>query len=238
MPSAQLEVAIQACRKAGNFINRESLDLSAIEAREKAPFDFVSRVDTGAQERITSIIRQYFPKDSIVAEESGTIVNPGADGVWYVDPLDGTTNFLHGFPHYAVSIAYALKGRVMAAAVYDPVKDELFSAERSRGAFLNNARIRVSGRTDMSKSLIGTGFPFRFRRTSAAAPAARAAAASAASIRIAFFFLPRFLVKRAISFFFASPAASGGTITAAAFCSPILNPFRPGKLSAHPTFMY
>ena len=83
MPSAQLEVAIQACRKAGNFINRESLDLSAIEAREKAPFDFVSRVDTGAQERITSIIRQYFPKDSIVAEESGTIVNPGADGVWY-----------------------------------------------------------------------------------------------------------------------------------------------------------
>ena len=161
MPSAQLEVAIQACRKAGNFINRESLDLSAIEAREKAPFDFVSRVDTGAQERITSIIRQYFPKDSIVAEESGTIVNPGADGVWYVDPLDGTTNFLHGFPHYAVSIAYALKGRVMAAAVYDPVKDELFSAERSRGAFLNNARIRVSGRTDMSKALIGTGFPFR-----------------------------------------------------------------------------
>ena len=84
MPSAQLEVAIQACRKAGNFINRESLDLSAIEAREKAPFDFVSRVDTGAQERITSIIRQYFPKDSIVAEESGTIVNPGADasGTW------------------------------------------------------------------------------------------------------------------------------------------------------------
>ena len=78
-----------------------------------------------------------------------------------MDPLDGTTNFLHGFPHYAVSIAYALKGRVMAAAVYDPVKDELFSAERSRGAFLNNARIRVSGRTDMSKALIGTGFPFR-----------------------------------------------------------------------------
>ena len=161
MPSAQLEVAIQACRKAGSFINRESLDLDSIEAREKAPFDFVSRVDTGAQERITSIIRQYFPKDSIVAEESGAIINEGADGVWYVDPLDGTTNFLHGFPHYAVSIAYAYKGRVMAAAVYDPVKDELFSAERSRGAFLNNARIRVSGRIDMAKALIGTGFPFR-----------------------------------------------------------------------------
>lgn len=161
MPSAQLEVAIQACRKAGSFINRESLDLDSIEAREKAPFDFVSRIDTGAQERITSIIRQYFPKDSIVAEESGAIINEGADGVWYIDPLDGTTNFLHGFPHYAVSIAYAYKGRVMAAAVYDPVKDELFSAERSRGAFLNNARIRVSGRIDMAKALIGTGFPFR-----------------------------------------------------------------------------
>ncbi len=161
MSSAQLEVAMLACRKAGNFINRESLKLSGIEAREKAPFDFVSHVDTGAQEIITGIISQYFPKDTVIAEENGSAVNAGSENVWYVAPLDGTTNFLHGFPHYAVSIAHTVKGRVMAAAVYDPMKNELFSAERSRGAFLNNTRIRVSGRTEMSKALIGTGFPFR-----------------------------------------------------------------------------
>ena len=161
MASAHLEVAVQAARKAGNVINRESLNLAGIEAHEKAPFDFVSRVDTDCQNIITGIISQYFPKDGIIAEEGGVKVNPGADNVWIIDPLDGTTNFLHGFPHYAVSIAYAVKGRVMVAVVYDPAKNELFTAERSRGAFLNNRRIRVSGRTDFAKALIGTGFPFR-----------------------------------------------------------------------------
>lgn len=161
MASAQLEVAIQAARKAGNIINRESRNLDSLEVREKAPFDFVSRVDTDCQNVIVGIISQYFPHDGILAEESREAIHPESDHQWIIDPLDGTTNFLHGFPQYAVSIAYAVKGRVMVAVVYDPVKDELFSAERSRGAFLNNRRIRVSGRTDFAKALIGTGFPFR-----------------------------------------------------------------------------
>lgn len=161
MASAQLEVAIQAARRAGNMINRESLNLNAIEVQEKAPFDFVSRVDTTSQDIIKGIIGHYFPKDLIIAEEDGARFAADAKSAWIIDPLDGTTNFLHGFPHYAVSIAHAVGGRVMAAVVYDPAKNELFTAERSRGAFLNNRRIRVSGRTDFSHALIGTGFPFR-----------------------------------------------------------------------------
>ncbi len=161
MASAQLEVAIRAARKAGDIINRESRNIDTIEVSEKAPFDFVSRVDTDCQNVIVGIISQYFPRDGIVAEESGSNPHPESPNQWIVDPLDGTTNFLHGFPQYAVSIAYAVKGKVMVAVVYDPVKNELFTAERSRGAFLNNRRIRVSGRTDFEKSLIGTGFPFR-----------------------------------------------------------------------------
>lgn len=161
MASAQLEVAIQAARKAGNIINRASRDLDTLEVHEKAPFDFVSHVDTDCQNVIVGMISQYFPKDGIVAEEAKEAINPQSPNQWIIDPLDGTTNFLHGFPQYAVSIAYAVKGRVMVAVVYDPVKDELFTAERSRGAFLNNRRIRVSGRIDFGKALIGTGFPFR-----------------------------------------------------------------------------
>lgn len=161
MASAQLEVAIQAARRAGNLINRESRRIDELEVREKAPFDFVSQVDERCQDIIVEMIRHHFPKDGILAEEGREPINPKAPNQWIIDPLDGTTNFLHGFPQYAVSIAYAVKGRVMAAVVYDPVKNELFSAERSRGAFLNDKRIRVSGRTDFEQSLIGTGFPFR-----------------------------------------------------------------------------
>ncbi len=161
MASAQLEVAIQAARRAGNMINRESLNLSSIEVEEKAPFDFVSRVDTTSQDIITGLIKQYFPRDVIIAEEDRAPYAAEAASAWIIDPLDGTTNFLHGFPQYAVSIAYAVKGRVMVAVVYDPVKNELFTAERSRGAFLNNRRMRVSGRKEFSRALIGTGFPFR-----------------------------------------------------------------------------
>ena len=161
MASAQLDVAIQAARRAGNYINRESLSLDSIEVHEKAPFDFVSRVDTESQNIIKGLIAQYFPRDMIIAEEDHAKYVADAPAAWIIDPLDGTTNFLHGFPQYAVSIAYAVKGRVMVAVVYDTTKNELFTAERSRGAFLNNRRMRVSGRTEFSRALIGTGFPFR-----------------------------------------------------------------------------
>ena len=125
MASAQLEVAIQAARRAGNYINRESLSLDSIEVHEKAPFDFVSRVDTESQNIIKGLIAQYFPRDMIIAEEDHAKYVADAPAAWIIDPLDGTTNFLHGFPQYAVSIAYAVKGRVMVAVVYDPTKNEL-----------------------------------------------------------------------------------------------------------------
>lgn len=161
MPSAQLDIAVKAARAAGKIINHASLDLGHLDVQEKAPFDFVTAVDKKAQSTVVELIERYFPKDGIVAEENGMRTNAQSDRCWYIDPLDGTTNFMHGFPHYAVSIAYTVKGRVMVAVVYDPAKNELFTAERSKGAFLNNRRIRVSGRTDFSKALIGTGFPFR-----------------------------------------------------------------------------
>lgn len=161
MASPQLEVATKAALKAGKIINRASMNLDQIEVREKAPFDFVSRVDTDCQNAIVDMIRQYFPNDGIIAEEAGAVVNPNAEGMWIIDPLDGTTNFLHGFPQYAVSIAYRLRGRVVVGVVYDPTKNELFTAERGNGAFLNGKRIRVSTRKEMAQALIGTGFPFR-----------------------------------------------------------------------------
>ncbi|MBO5658278.1 MAG: inositol monophosphatase [Duodenibacillus sp.] len=161
MASAQLEVAIKAALKAGQIISRESRNLDGIDAQEKAQFDFVTRVDLDCQRAICDMIQRYFPRDGILAEEGGVRINPNAQNVWIIDPLDGTTNFMHGFPQYAVSIALAVKGRVVVAVVYDPNRNELFTAERGQGAFLNNKRIRVSGRKDFEKALIGTGFPFR-----------------------------------------------------------------------------
>lgn len=161
MASAQLEIAIKAALKAGKIISRESLRLDQIEIREKAQFDFVSQVDIECENTICEILHQYFPKDSIFTEESGSKFTESQDNTWIIDPLDGTTNFLHGFPQYCVSIALVQKGRVVVAVIYDPIRNELFTAERGKGAFLNNKRIRVSKCVDFERSLIGTGFPFR-----------------------------------------------------------------------------
>lgn len=161
MSSAQLEVAVQAALKAGKIINQSADRVDELDVREKSKFDFVSNVDTSCQEVICEMIQRYFPKDGIEAEESEKTINPKSRNRWIIDPLDGTTNFLHRFPQYAVSIAYAIDGKVMAGVVYDPVKGEMFTAERGKGAFLNKKRIRVSGRIDFSRALIGTGFPFR-----------------------------------------------------------------------------
>ena len=159
MASAQLEVAIKAAIKAGKIINRESMNIANVEVHEKAQFDFVSNVDTACEAAIIETLNQYFPSYGIIAEEGGRSGSIKSDYVWVIDPLDGTTNFLHGFPQYAVSIALTYKGRCVVAVVYDPTRNELFTAERGKGAFLNNKRIRVSGRTDFSQSLIETGLP-------------------------------------------------------------------------------
>ncbi|MFG6449563.1 inositol monophosphatase family protein [Roseateles sp. BYS180W] len=157
-----LNVAIKAARTAGSIINRASLDLDVLKINSKSPNDFVTEVDHAAEEAIISTLLAAYPDHSILAEESGrTHGNQTSEFQWIIDPLDGTTNFIHGFPVYAVSIALAHRGVVQQAVVYDPCRNDLFYATRGRGAYLNDRRLRVSRRTRMSDALIGTGFPFR-----------------------------------------------------------------------------
>ena len=157
-----LNIAVKAARSAGSVINRAALDLDVLKVGTKGPNDFVSEVDRKAEEIIIQTLLEAYPGHGVLAEESGR--EHGArdsDYVWIIDPLDGTTNFLHGFPVYAVSIALAFRGVVQQAVVYDPTRNDLFFASKGRGAFLNDRRLRVSKRTRLSDSLIGTGFPFR-----------------------------------------------------------------------------
>lgn len=157
-----LNTAVKAARKAGAIINRASLDLDLIRVASKGRSDFVTEVDRAAEEAIIDVLTTAYPNHAVLAEESGAS-NPegGREYTWIIDPLDGTTNFIHGFPQYAVSIALQHAGHITQAVVYDPTRNELFTASRGRGAFLNDRRIRVSRRTQLRDSLIGTGFPFR-----------------------------------------------------------------------------
>ena len=157
-----LNIAVKAARTAGSIINRAALDLEVLKIGSKGPNDYVSEVDRAAEEAIISTLLDAYPGHGILAEESGR--EHGArdsEYVWIIDPLDGTTNFLHGFPVYAVSIALAHRGVVQQAVVYDPTRNDLFFSSKGRGAFLNDRRLRVSKRLRLSDSLIGTGFPFR-----------------------------------------------------------------------------
>jgi myo-inositol-1(or 4)-monophosphatase len=157
-----LNIAVKAARAAGSIINRAALDLEVLKVGSKGPNDFVSEVDQAAEQAIIKILLEAYPGHGILAEESGR--EHGArdsEFVWIIDPLDGTTNFLHGLPVYAVSIALAHRGVVQQAVVYDPTRNDLFYSSRGRGAYLNDRRLRVSRRTRLGDSLIGTGFPFR-----------------------------------------------------------------------------
>ena len=156
-----LITAVKAARRAGQIINRASLDIEQIKVSVKQQADFVTEVDRLAEEAIIDILRDAYPEHSILAEESGTSGDSQAEYQWIIDPLDGTTNFIHGFPQYAVSIALAHRGVLSHAVVYDTSRNELFTASKGGGAFLNEKRIRVSKRTRLEESLIGTGFPYR-----------------------------------------------------------------------------
>jgi myo-inositol-1(or 4)-monophosphatase len=157
-----LTVAIKAARRAGGVINRAAQNLDLLQVSRKSHSDFVSEVDKMAEETIINTILDTYPKHSILAEESGTRGNQDQpEFQWIIDPLDGTTNFLHGFPQYSVSIALVHKGVLNQAVVYNPASNDLFVASRGHGAYLNDRRLRVSKRTHLSDSLIGTGFPFR-----------------------------------------------------------------------------
>lgn len=156
-----LNIAVEAARAAGNIIVRASKRMDKVAISEKNPNDFVTEVDQKAEKEIIYHIRKAYPTHSILAEESGQ--DGESDYQWIIDPLDGTRNFVHGFPHYAVSIAMLHKGRIEHAVIYDPVRDDLFTATRGRGAFLNNQRIRVGTRKKLNECLFGTGFAYRHR---------------------------------------------------------------------------
>ena len=157
-----LSTAVKAARRAGSIINRGARDLDRLTITTKGPKDFVSEVDRAAETAIVETLLATYPDHAILAEE-GTAkdANVGAEYLWIIDPLDGTTNFLHGFPQYCVSIAVRHKGQVTQGVVYDPVRNDLFTATRGRGAFLNDHRMRVSRRQHLKDCLIGTGFPYR-----------------------------------------------------------------------------
>jgi myo-inositol-1(or 4)-monophosphatase len=157
-----LTTAVKAARRAGTVITRGARDLDLLTVTAKGPKDFVSEVDRAAEAAIVETIHSVYPEHAILAEEgTGRGRNPDAEHLWSIDPLDGTTNFLHGFPQYCVSIALAHKGVVTQGVIFDPIRNDLFTATRGRGAFLNDRRIRVSRRAHLRDCLIGTGFPFR-----------------------------------------------------------------------------
>jgi len=155
-----LNIAIRAARHAGDFIARKIDKLPDLKVEVKAQNDYVSEVDRGAEARIIDDLRKAYPDHGIIAEESAAI-DADAEYRWIIDPLDGTTNFLRGFPHYAVSIACQYRGQLQHGVIYDPFKQELFAASRGEGATLNNRRIRVAGYKSLDGTLLATGFPFR-----------------------------------------------------------------------------
>lgn len=152
--------AVKAARQAGDIINFASRDLGQLKIQTKTFNDFVSEVDKAAEQAIIDTIKEAYPDHGFLGEESGD-TNKEADNIWIIDPLDGTTNFLHSFPQYCVSIALQEKGVLTQAVIYDPVRNDLFTATKGRGAFLNDKRIRVGSRIKLQESLIATGFPFR-----------------------------------------------------------------------------
>ena len=157
-----LNVAVKAARAAGAIINRAALDVESVRISQKQVNDFVTEVDHAAEATIIETLLTAYPDHGILAEESGrTHGSQTSDQVWIIDPLDGTTNFIHGFPVYCVSIALAVRGKGEQAVIYDPSRNDLFTATNGRGAYLNERRLRVSKRTQLKESLISTGFPFR-----------------------------------------------------------------------------
>jgi myo-inositol-1(or 4)-monophosphatase len=155
-----LNIAVRAARRAGSVINRAALEGGGFEVRVKQKNDFVTKVDHAAEAAIIETVRKAYPDHAVLAEESGVTAGQ-AEYQWIIDPLDGTTNFIHGFPQYCVSIAIRHRDALAHGVIYDPTKNELFTASKGRGAFLNDRRIRVSKCVRLGDALVGTGFPFR-----------------------------------------------------------------------------
>ena len=161
-----LNTAIKAARRGATVINRGSFDLDLLKIEKKQHNDFVTEVDRAAEQAIIEVLLSAYPTHAVLAEESGPSNNLRDDNenenenIWIIDPLDGTTNFIHGFPQYCVSIALQQRGQITQAVVYDPTRNDLFTASKGAGAYLNEKRIRVGKRDKIADALIGTGFPF------------------------------------------------------------------------------
>lgn len=158
--SANVNIMIKAARKAARSLLRDFGEVENLQVSAKGPGDFVSRADLKAEELIREELTEARPNYGWLGEESAEVKGSDPTRRWIVDPLDGTTNFLHGMPHWAISIALEHKGEIVAGVVYDPAKDEMFVAEKGAGAYLNDRRLRVSGRRDMIEMLFATGIPF------------------------------------------------------------------------------
>lgn len=154
-----LNTAIKAARKAGSFIVRASEDINSLTINTKRVNDFVTEVDVSAEKIIIETLRDVYPNHSFLGEESG--LSHDSDNLWIIDPLDGTTNFLHRFPQYCISIALQQKGEITQAVIFDPNRNDLFTATKGAGAYLNDRRIRVSNVAKFKNALICTGIPFR-----------------------------------------------------------------------------
>lgn len=161
MVNAPLEIMKNTARKGSRSLIRDFGEVEHLQVSRKGPADFVSVADKKSEAIIKDTLAYHRPDYAFVGEESGLSGANDAEHMFIVDPLDGTSNFLHAIPHFAISIAYAYRGEVVAGVVYDPLKDEMFSAEKGGGAYLNDNRIRVSGRGDLSECLVGTGTPFK-----------------------------------------------------------------------------
>ncbi|MCU7853509.1 MAG: inositol monophosphatase [Candidatus Thiodiazotropha sp. (ex Monitilora ramsayi)] len=152
-------IAVRAAREAGRVITRNFNRVDRLTIADKGKNDFVTEVDRNAEAAIITVLRDKYPHHAILAEESGT--HDGNEYQWIIDPLDGTTNFLHGLPQFAVSIALKVKGRLEIGVVYDPIKEEMYTASRGEGALVNDRKIRVSNRKTLDGALLGTGLPYR-----------------------------------------------------------------------------
>lgn len=163
-----VNIAITAAREAAEIIHRSAQQLDRIKVMEKATNDFFSEVDIKVEQAIIKTIHKSYPNHSIMAEESGYHEHEESEYTWIIDPIDGTTNFLKGYPFYAISIAVKHHNRIEHGVIYDPIRHECFHASRGQGAKLNNTRIRVNQERLFEKTLIGTGFPFKSTQTAAA----------------------------------------------------------------------
>ncbi|GHG03254.1 inositol-1-monophosphatase [Thalassotalea marina] len=156
-----LNIAVRAARSAGNIIVRSFEQVDKVEVESKGSNDFVTNVDKLAEQAIVDAIQKAYPTHSIIGEEFGVVQGSDDDYQWIIDPLDGTTNFVKGIPHFAVSIALKVKGKLDQAVVFDPIRGELFTASRGKGAQLNGFRIRVKQNKELTGAVLATGFPFK-----------------------------------------------------------------------------